>query len=205
MSDFRYLCPKCGQAFHEGQAITECPQCKVPLLGTAPVIKQLDLHGLPAEIDVAQLMGQMLGERQADEEINAALWRVLAREYPEHHESLYALLDQELLTVEQLRGCNRLEAAQELARSVSKLQIDPTSGRPQMSMIRMAGNLDALSPEQQEQVRAQLAEAFATGRPLGKMQITLRPPGSTRTSWLGLVVFLAILALAALLVWLRKK
>jgi hypothetical protein len=205
MNDFRYLCPKCGQAFHEGPLITECPQCRVPLLGTAPVIKQLDLRGLPAEIDVAQLMGQTLAEREEDEEINAALRRVLCRECPNNHDGLYVLLDQELLMVEQLRRCSRLEAAQELVRSVSRLQIDPANGRSQMNMIRMEGNLDALSPEQQEQVRKQLAEAFATGRPLGKMQISLRSPGSTRASWLGLVVFLAILALAALLVWLRKK
>jgi hypothetical protein len=204
MNEFRYLCPRCGQAYQEGQSITECPQCKVPLLGAAPVLGAIDLRGLPVEIDVARLMDKTLAERLGDEDVNAALRRVVCREFPQNHDGLSTLLDQELGTLEQIRNCNRLQAAEEMARSVSKLTIDPATGRPQMNMVRMEGNLESLPPDQQDQIRAQIAQAMLSGRPLHRLEFTLQSYSSNKTTWLGALALLGLFALVALLVWFRR-
>lgn len=171
MSEFRLLCPRCGQAFREGTPLARCPQCQVPLLSAEP----LATADLPEQVDVDELLRQVLAEQESGEEIDAALRRVVQRDYPDAHEGLYRLLSQQLTTWQQLKGITRQEAAEELAAGESELKVPP-EGTPELrtfqSQVHVEG-LEHLSPEQREQVMKQVEDAIREGRPVKNVQFAL--------------------------------
>src|SRR5262245_36699365 len=106
MSEYRFLCPACGQSFRDGTGITNCPICQVPLLEAAPARKleigkfelakaevgDLEPGKLSEHVDVDALVREALAERRSDEDVDAAIQRVAQRKHPASHEALCRLI-----------------------------------------------------------------------------------------------------------------
>jgi hypothetical protein len=138
-------------------------------------------------------MRQVLAEQQPNEDIDGVIQRVTQRVYPECQDALFQLISKELEMSQGLLAITRQEAATKLAKSESKLQMHP-EGIPEMrtifeSEIQFSENI---SPEQREQIKKQLEEARAAGKPIPTIQLspTKRTVGCT-----SLFVALALLAL----------
>jgi hypothetical protein len=202
MSEYRFVCPRCGHAFLEGTAFTRCPECQVPLLQAAPNLTA-DLRKLPEHLDLDVLMQQALAEQQPEEHIDAVLQRVAERAYPEAHEGLYHLLRAQLDMWQRLRGLTRQETAEQLAKARSELQKRP-DGTPELQTIfpiefrdvRLVGG-ENLSAEEREQVVKQIEETLAAGKPIQSARITL-PAAKGKAGCASLVLAIGLLAI---LVW----
>jgi hypothetical protein len=194
MSEYRLLCPQCGQAFQEGTSVTECPQCRIGLLQAIPAQDTelaAALANLPGSVDVNGLMKRVLAEQGQGEPIDAALQRVLAREHQLEHKTLYRLVKMELSMIPGLKGMSEQEAAERLSRSDSRIRISATSN------VRFVGSSN-LSPEQREEVEKQIEQAMAEGKPFDKIDIRLTPKAG-KSSYA--VVLLAVCLFLFLALW----
>src|SRR6476659_5674209 len=124
MSEYRYLCPKCGHAFLEGTSFTHCPTCQVALL-EAPHDQIADLRNLTDRVDLDELMKKVLAEQYDGEEIDSAVRRVVKHEYPDAEEGLCRVIDLQLDTWQRIHKGTRQEAVQALAESQSELTMRP--------------------------------------------------------------------------------
>ena len=195
MSEFRFLCPQCGRAFKEERNVTECPQCRVPVLTTesrAPT----DAENLPQRLDLAALMTRVSADQQPGEDLDAALDRVLRRDYPNAHDSLSQLIHDALDLTQKLWGGTRQEAAHQLAHNVSELELQP-EGKPIVKTFQkgFAFRGTDLTPEQQEAVEKEVEEAIRTGKPIQQVQIDLTA-GNRRVGCSLLVLSGVVLAVA---------
>jgi hypothetical protein len=171
VTDYRFLCPQCGRAFREGVSFSECPQCQVPLLTADPGLPA-DAENLPRRLDIGDLMKRVLADQRPGEEIDAALERVVDREFPNAHDSLIKLVRSALDLTQQMWGGTRLEAGQRLAENTTQLEMQP-DGKPIVKSIHEEFKFQGaeLLPEQQEQLKRQVEEALRTGKPLKPVQI----------------------------------
>ena len=173
MSKFRFLCPHCGQAFSEGTSFTRCPKCRVALLEAAPTgMADVDTSAMhrPA------LLRRVLAGRETGEDIDAALNRVIQREYPESVAQLTRVVSQQLDEWQRVQRISREEAAKQLAAAESELMFGPrgtSEVRTEFATEINVSNLDDLSPEQREQVRALIHQATAEGKPLKGIHFSL--------------------------------
>jgi uncharacterized Zn finger protein (UPF0148 family) len=192
MSEYHFLCPKCGHAWLEGTGFTHCPKCQVPLLETSPA-HTAELREVPDHLDVDARMREALAARQDSEEIDPALERVIKDRYPKAHEGLFRLLCTQLDQWQRLRGVTRLEAAKQFAKAHSELTKRPDGTHAVetvfQSETRWMG-LEKLPAEQQEMVKQKIQEAMASGKPLSKIEITL-PSKFTKTGCSSVLEFLA--------------
>src|SRR5262245_16222830 len=173
MSEYRFLCPQCGQSFTDESGVTSCPQCQIPVLRTVPSF--VALQNLPMPIDIDELMGRVLAEQTPGEEIEAAIQRIVQREYPDAHEDLFRLISEFLRMNQQLRGGTRQEAAEQLARTESELKVQP-GGMPEIRMMQTFGEvrgLEDFSPDVREQIMTKLRESLESGKPIQKLQLTI--------------------------------
>lgn len=198
MSEFRFLCPECGRAFKVGLNVTECPQCHVPLL-TADAGMPADAENLPRRLDIDALMKRVLADQQPGEEIDAALERVIRREYPAAHDSLSKLIRNAIDLTQQMWGGTRQEAGQRLAQNMSQLEMQP-DGKPMVKTFHQEFNFQGveLSPEQQEEIKQEVEEALRTGKPIKHVQI--KPTTGKRnvgcSTLMLIAVFLAVVGWA---------
>ena len=175
MSKFRFLCPHCGQAFSEGTSFTRCPKCRVALLEAAPT-EMADIDTSAKQVDLDALLRRVLSERKAGEDIDVALNRVIQREYPESAAQLTRVISQQLDEWQRVQGITREEAAKQLAAAESELVLGPrgtSEVRTEFATEINVSNLDDLSPEQREQVRALIHQATAEGKPLKGIHFSL--------------------------------
>ena len=108
----------------------------------------------------------MLAERETGEDIDAALNRVIQREYPESVAQLTRVVSQQLDEWQRVQRISREEAAKQLAAAESELMLGPrgtSEVRTEFATEINVSNLDDLSPEQREQVRALIHQATAEG------------------------------------------
>jgi hypothetical protein len=170
VTDYRFVCPQCGRAFKEGVTFTVCPQCQVPLLSADAGIPA-DAENLPQRLDIGDLMKRVLADQQPDEEIDAALKRVIDREYPDAHDSLTKLIRNAIDLTQQMWGGTRQAAAQRLAEDTTQLEMQP-DGKPMVRTVHEEFKFQGaeLTPEQQEQLKRQVEEALRTGKPIGPVQ-----------------------------------
>jgi hypothetical protein len=133
-----------------------------------------DAENLPPKLDIDALMKQVLADQQPGEDIDAALDRVIRREYPAAHDSLSKLIRNALDLEQKMWGGTRQEAGQRLAQDRSQLEIQP-DGKPMVKTFHQEFNFQGveLSPEQQEQIKQVLEEALRTGKPIERLQINL--------------------------------
>jgi hypothetical protein len=201
MSEFRFLCPQCGHAFLEGTSFTHCPKCRVPLL-EAPHDQTADLRNLPDHIDLAALMKEVSAERHPDEDIDLAVQRIVARDYPEAGGGLCRIISVRLDRWEEHFGVSRNEAAEQLAASQSELVMRPDKKyevRTTMTNTHGAG-FDEIPADQREQLKALLDKAIDEGKSNQKIVITL-PATKSKTSWGTIAAAVVILSLIAWRVW----
>jgi hypothetical protein len=175
MSEFRFLCPECGHAFPEGTSFTHCPKCRVALREASPS-RTADLHKLPDHLDLDALMRQVLAEQLPDEEVDVAVERVVRQNFPDAREGLFRLISQQLDAYQQMQGKSRQEAAEQLGKAESELQLGP-EGTPVVHTrflpeVHFKG-LEKLPPEQREQVQQQIEAAMKAGKPLDTVRIVL--------------------------------
>ena len=198
VSEFRFLCPQCGRAFKEGLHVTECPQCRVPLLSAAAGMPA-DAENLPHRLDIGALMQHVLADQQLGEEIDAALERVIRREYPAAHDSLSKLIHNALDFTQKMWGGTRQEAAQRLAQNQSQLEMQP-DGKPMVQTFQSQFNMQgvALSPEQQEKIKQEVEEALRTGKPIQHVVIN---PQSGKTGCSSLMLIAVLMAIVGWVVF----
>ncbi len=194
MSEYRFLCPRCGRAFEENSLLTVCPNCQELLrstVGFAGKPSSAGLANLPSHLDLASLMRRALAEEPQKEAVDAALRRVLQKEVPQAQDGLFGALSAMLSAQQRLWGISRLEAARRVAQGRSEMHLSP-QGIPEItsfySQFRAEG-LEHLPPEQREQVYHRLEEAARTGRPIPE-PIVLTPQTGMKGR---AVVWLAIL------------
>ena len=175
MSKFRFLCPQCGQAFSEGTSFTRCPKCRVALLEAASTnMAGIDTSAMQVDLDA--LLRRVLAERKTGEDIDVALTRVIQREYPASASQLTRVISQQLEEWQRVQGISREEAAKQLAAAESELVLGPrgtSEVRTEFATEINVNNLDDLSPEQREQVRALIHQATADGKPLKGIEFSL--------------------------------
>ena len=171
MSEFRFLCPQCGRAFKEGSNFTECPQCHVPLLtaGSTPA----DAANLPRQLDIDALMTRVLADQQPGEEIDAALDRVIRRDYPAAHDTLAKLIGAAMDFAQRMGGGTRQEVGQRLAHDRSELEMQP-DGTPMVKTFHHEIKFEGMevTPEQQEEIKQEVEEALRTGKPIERIVLT---------------------------------
>jgi hypothetical protein len=195
MSDYRYLCPKCGRAFEQATPLSVCPDCQVQLratVGAADGPASAGTVNLPPHLDIAAVMRQVVALRPPEETVDEALREVLQRECPQGSELLFRLLS-EVLSVQQRMGrFTRLEAAAQVANGRSEMHLSP-QGRPEITSFHFQPTgLDQLSPDQREQVMQQLAEAERAGEPIPRRIVLNPPPRTPRLNPIVLVVAVAL-------------
>jgi hypothetical protein len=201
MSEYRFLCPGCGDAFLEGTSFTHCPKCQVPLL-EAPHEQLADVRNIPDHLDLDALMREALSQQSEDEEIDAPIQRILKREYPESRTRLWQVISLQLETIQSVHGITRQEAAKQLAES----QSDLVKGAEKRLEIRTVATktrwlgFGSIPAEQREQLESQIAKAVAEGKTNQKFEIVL-PTQRLKTGLGTIVVALAILSLMAWRIW----
>jgi hypothetical protein len=189
VTDYRFLCPHCGRAFKDGVTFTECPQCQVPLL-TADAGRPADAENLPRRLDIGALMKRALADQQPGEEIDAALERIIGRDFPDAHDSLSKLIRNALDLTQQMWGGTRQQAGQRLAEDPTRLEMQ-ADGKPIVKSFHGEFKFQGveLSPEQQEQIKQQVEEALRTGKPIEPVQIN-QPAGKRGCSILTVIAVL---------------
>jgi hypothetical protein len=135
-----------------------------------------DAEHLPRRLDIDALMKRVLADQQPGEEIDAALERVIRREYPAAHDSLSRLIHDALDLTQKMWGGTRQEAGQRLAQNRSQLEMQP-DGKPMVKSFHEEFNFQGvdLSAEQQEEIKQEVEEALRTGKPIKPLQINLTP------------------------------
>jgi hypothetical protein len=159
-----------------------------------------DLGNLPSPLDLAALMRHVLAGHPREEDIDAALRRVIQQEYPQAEEGLFSVLSEMLTAEQRMLGISRQEAATQLAQAKSEMRISP-EGKPEITSFRyqfQAEGLERLSPEQREHVLEQLETAARTGGPIPKVLPLMPRESQHGASWLMLGVIVVILCLAAI-------
>jgi hypothetical protein len=200
VSNYNFLCPRCGHAFLEGTSFTKCPECQVPLLEAGS--STADLRKLPERLDVAALIRDALAEQQPDEDLDVPLKRAIRRKYPECAEGLQRLVSEALAMVERLRGLSRQEAAEEMGKSQSELQLG-LDGKPairtEYPVVHTEIGLEGLSLEQRAEVHEQVEALLKSGKPISGAQIIL-PKAKPRAGCLPLLL-ICMLALLRAIAW----
>jgi hypothetical protein len=201
MSSYHFLCPRCGHGFLEGTTFTECPECQVPLL-EAGASFTADLRELPEHLDLAALVREALAEQQPQEDVDAAVKRTVERRYPESAGGLNHLIGELLATAQGLRGQTRQEAAEEMAKSQSELQLGPdgTPGvRTILPVVRSEFHLEGLSAQQRGEVQEQIEALLKSGKPITEARIILRnnksKAGCFSLMLIGVLVLVSVIAL----------
>jgi len=197
MPGYHFLCPNCGRGFLEGTGFTKCPDCQVPLL-EAGEPSTPDLRNLPQHLDVAALMKQVLSEQQPQEDIDAVITRVIERKYPESAVALKGLIDLSITTEQKLRGLTRQQAAEEIAKSQSQLDVGP-DGNPIVRAFHSEINLEGVPAEQRAEVQAQIEASMKSGKPFSEVKIILhRSKPKVGCLSVLLIVILMLLGMIAL-------
>jgi hypothetical protein len=176
MSEYRFLCPQCGQAFAEGTSFEKCPRCLVPLLEAAPQ-RATSFDTLPGEVDLDELLRKVLAEQRPGEDIDRALARVVGGEYPDAASGILELLKTQLDQWEKYRGITRQEAAEELSHSQSSMVVGD-DGRQEVrtelrSETRVEG-LDHLDPEARAEALKQIQNLLARGGTKRRVIVDMR-------------------------------
>jgi hypothetical protein len=200
VSSYHFLCPRCGHAFLEGTSFTKCPECQVPLLEVGE--STADLRNLPERLNVASLIRVALAEQQPAEDIDASLQRAIRRSYPECADGLQRLVGEALATAQRLRGLSRQEAAEEMAKSQSELELGP-DGKPAVRtlypVVHTEIRLEGLSAEQRGEVQEQIEALLKSGKPISGAQIIL-PTAKSRAGCLPLLL-IGMLTLLGAIAW----
>jgi len=157
---------------------------------TAEVLKALASDKLPQHLDIDELFRKVLAEQAHGEAIDAALKRVVGREFPEAAEPLCQLLAQQLDMLEQIGAKSRQAAAMQLAKSHSELNTGPggrheirttsTSVETSFGGLRfgrgstvVSGGLENLTPAQRKLIGQKLVQALNSGKPLPMTPISV--------------------------------
>ena len=200
LSSYHFLCPRCGHAFLEGTSFTKCPECQVSLLEAGAATA--DFRKLPERLDVASLIRDALAEQQPDEDIDATLEGAIRRRYPECAEGLQRLVGEALSMAERLRGLSRQQAAEEMAKSRSELQLGP-DGKPAVQtfypFVHTEINLEGISAEERGAVHDQIEALLKSGKPISGAQIIVRK-GKSKAGCLS-VLLIGMLALPGAIAW----
>ena len=217
MSEYRFLCPACGQSFQDGTGIANCPICQVPLLETAPVrkletgkselakaeVRDLEPGKLSDHVDVDALVREALAERRSDEEVDAAIRRVAQRKYPASHDGLYQLIGLQLDGLQKLKDMSREDAARQIAEAQSELVTGPGKLFEMRTITTRTANLKGLegfSAEQRELIETQIAQALKLGDVHRKIEIEIQGQ-PIKTSWIAILAAAGLLAVIGWKVW----
>ena len=201
MSEYRYLCPKCGHAFLEGTSFTHCPTCQVMLL-EAPHDQLADLRNLTDHVDLDELMRKVLAEQYAGEDIESAMRRIVKHEYPDVEEGLCRVVNIQLDTWQKIHSGSRQEAAQALAESQSELTVRPGQKFEVQTIAtktRLFG-IGKLSTEQRQQMMTQIDKVLQDGNNYTKVEFGL-PAVQIKTSWIAVAAAVALLGVIAWRAW----
>jgi hypothetical protein len=193
MTEYRFLCPKCGHAFAEGTSFKKCPRCQVPLL-EASAGPLAELGDLPSEVDLDELLRKVLAEQDPGEDIDRTIKRVVAANYPESEDGLLQLVTKQLEVWEQFRNVSRQQAVQEIAESQSEMVLG-AAGQPELrtefrSEIQI-GNLDEFSPQMRAEALRHIQDVLRSGGKAGSVQFGTRI-GNRRVGCTTIVIAAAI-------------
>jgi hypothetical protein len=141
-------------------------------------------------------MTRVSADQQPGEDLDAALDRVLRRDYPNAHDILSRLIHDAMDLTQKMWGGTREEAAHRLAHNVSALELQP-EGKPVVKTFQkgFAFRGTDLTPEQQEAVEKEVEEAIRTGKPIQHVQIDLTA-GKRRVGCSVLVLIAVVVAVA---------
>jgi hypothetical protein len=199
MSEYRFLCPKCGHGFADGTSFNKCPRCQVLLLEAAPTWSA-NLQNLPEAVDLDELLRNALAEQRSGEEIDRAIARHVAATYPDAQQGLIEIVGRQLTEWQKIKTISRQAAVEEMAKSQSELTLGP-DGRSEVrtelrSEMRIDG-LEQLSPEMRQMALRQLEQMMRAGGGSGRMQIQ----GSIGGKRIGCGSAVLIAILASIAIW----
>jgi hypothetical protein len=173
MSEYRFLCPTCGHAFAEGTSFKKCPRCQVPLLQAA-ANWSASLQDLPKPVDLDELLRKVLAAQRPGEDIDRAIARHVAAEYPDAQQGLLEVVGRQLTEWSRVRKTSRQAAAEDLSQSESELTVGAdgrSEVRTEMRSETRIDGLEQLSPAMREMALRQIEQAIRSGGQRGGLQI----------------------------------
>jgi hypothetical protein len=194
MSEYRFLCPKCGHGFAEGTSFKKCPRCQVRLLEAAPNWAA-DLRNLPGAVDLDALLREVLADQRPGEDIDQALARYIVLKYPDSQQGMIHLIGAQINEWQKARSVSRQAAAEELARAQSELTVG-SEGQSEVrtefrSEMRIDG-LEQLSPELRDEALKQIEQMMRTGATDNRVLIGTKI--GNRRIGCGTVILVAVMA-----------
>jgi hypothetical protein len=128
------------------------------------------------KLDVAALMRQVLAEQQPGEDIDAALERVTAREFPENPKIVHVIQQHFKLQQDRL-GHSRQQAAEFLAKSSAFLSFD-SKGDPFLeAVIFETKSFGNLPEETRSEVLEKMRQAIMEGKSTPFIRTDVKIPG----------------------------
>jgi hypothetical protein len=157
---------------------------------TAELLQALASDKLPQHVDIDELFRTVLAEQAQGEAIDAALKRVVGREFPDAAGPLCKLLSEQLDQLEQMGAKSRQAAAAQLARSHSELNTGPggrseirttsTSVETNIGGVRfsrgrsvVSRGLENLTHAQRKLIGEQLVQALGGGKSISMTPISV--------------------------------